>query len=58
MGEAADAVIFGTLPALGGDGGVIAVDAQGRLALPFNTAGMYRGWIDRDGRRGTAIFAA
>ena len=58
VSEAADAVIFGTLPALGGDGGVIAVDAQGRLALPFNTAGMYRGWVDRDGRRGTAIFAA
>lgn len=58
LGEAAEAVVFGTLPALGGDGGVIAVDAQGRLALPFNTGGMYRGWIDRDGRRGTAIFDA
>jgi len=31
-------------PPLGGRGGLIAVDAQGRVALPFNTEGMYRGW--------------
>jgi beta-aspartyl-peptidase (threonine type) len=44
------------VPALGGDGGAIAVDALGNIALPFNTSGMYRGWIARDGSRGTAIF--
>ena len=27
----------------------IAVDAQGEIALPFNTSGMYRGWVDADG---------
>ncbi len=30
---------------MGGDGGVIAVDAAGNVALPFNTEGMYRGYV-------------
>lgn len=54
--DAADGVVLQAVPALGGDGGAIAVDAQGNIAMPFNTSGMYRGWIARDGRRGTAIF--
>jgi len=24
--------------------------------MPFNTSGMYRGWVNADGSRGTAIF--
>ncbi len=56
LAAAADAVINTDIPALGGDGGAIAVDADGNIALPFNTSGMYRGWIHPDGRRGTAIF--
>lgn len=55
LAEAARIVIEETLPRLGGDGGVIAVDAQGNFALPFNTDGMYRGWIDRDGHAHTAV---
>lgn len=54
--DAADAVILQVVPESGGDGGAIAVDAQGNIALPFNTSGMYRGWIAADGSRGTAIF--
>ncbi len=53
--EAADDVVMKRVPELGGNGGVIALDARGRIALPFNTSGMYRGWIDVDGNRGTAI---
>ncbi len=53
---AADAVIMEVVPAHGGDGGVIALDAEGRIAMPFNTSGMYRGWVRTDGSRGTAIF--
>ncbi|MDX2299175.1 MAG: isoaspartyl peptidase/L-asparaginase [Xanthomonadaceae bacterium] len=55
--DAADAVVMRRVPELGGDGGVIAIDAKGDIAMPFNTAGMYRAWIDRDGRRGTAIYS-
>ncbi|VDZ95008.1 isoaspartyl peptidase [Salmonella enterica subsp. enterica] len=32
------------LPALGGSGGLIAVDHEGNVALPFNSEGMYRAW--------------
>ncbi|WP_024891310.1 isoaspartyl peptidase/L-asparaginase family protein [Luteimonas huabeiensis] len=53
---AADEVVGRVIPEQGGDGGVIALDADGRIALPFNTAGMYRAWIGPDGSRGTAIF--
>jgi beta-aspartyl-peptidase (threonine type) len=41
---------------LGGDGGVVALDANGDLALLFNSEGMYRGWSDEDGKLHTAIF--
>ncbi|MGQ0800548.1 MAG: isoaspartyl peptidase/L-asparaginase family protein [Pseudomarimonas sp.] len=54
--DAADVVVMQKVPALGGDGGVIAVDAKGNVALPFNTPGMYRGWIRSNGERQTAIF--
>ncbi|MDD0840653.1 isoaspartyl peptidase/L-asparaginase [Curvibacter sp. HBC61] len=42
--EATRRVVMDKLPPLGGRGGLIAVDAQGQVALPFNTEGMYRGW--------------
>ena len=52
--EAADAVIA-QQAALGGEGGLIAVDRQGRIALPFNTAAMYRGHVDAAGQIVVAI---
>ncbi|KAA2283707.1 isoaspartyl peptidase/L-asparaginase [Arenimonas fontis] len=54
---AAEAVVNGEVPALGGDGGAIALDARGNIAMPFNTPGMYRAWIAPDGSRGVAIYA-
>jgi len=56
VAQAADEVVMGVVPKLGGDGGVIALDAEGNFATPFNTEGMYRGWIDRDGKMHIAIF--
>lgn len=47
---AAEDVVMKQIPALGGDGGVIALDAKGRVAAPFNTAGMSRGYIGPEGR--------
>lgn len=41
---------------LGGDGGLIAVDRRGNLAMPFNSEGMFRACIDRRGRRSVAVF--
>jgi L-asparaginase / beta-aspartyl-peptidase len=57
LAQAADDVINGEVPKLGGDGGAIAVDREGNLAMPFNSPGMHRGWIRTDGSRGTAVFA-
>jgi L-asparaginase / beta-aspartyl-peptidase len=42
LSEAVREVIFGELPALGGEGGVIAIDAQGEIAMEFNSEGMFR----------------
>jgi beta-aspartyl-peptidase (threonine type) len=45
LAEAAEEVIGGRLAGLGGDGGIIAIDAGGTIVAEFNTAGMYRGWV-------------
>jgi beta-aspartyl-peptidase (threonine type) len=42
---------------LGGGGGLIAIDRRGNFATPFNTPGMYRGWIGPDGKPAVQIFS-
>jgi beta-aspartyl-peptidase (threonine type) len=42
---------------LGGTGGVIALDANGNIAMEFNTSGMFRGYIKSTGEKEIAIFA-
>ena len=54
--KASEVLILEKLPALGGDGGLIAVDKNGNIALPFNTEGMYRGYIKRDGKAVVKIY--
>ncbi|HMM58106.1 MAG TPA: isoaspartyl peptidase/L-asparaginase [Rudaea sp.] len=54
--EAAEYVINKEIPKLGGDGGAIVLGADGEFATPFNTDGMYRGWVDKDGKIHVAIF--
>ncbi|MBV9620778.1 MAG: isoaspartyl peptidase/L-asparaginase [Gammaproteobacteria bacterium] len=44
------------LPALGGDGGLIALDHAGRIVMDFSTEGMFRGARDSNGRRDIAIY--
>jgi beta-aspartyl-peptidase (threonine type) len=56
LADAAHHVVNVVVPQLGGDGGAIALDADGNIAMPFNTSGMYRGWVKPDGSRGTAVF--
>jgi beta-aspartyl-peptidase (threonine type) len=51
VNEAADAVINKTLVAKGGTGGLIALDAKGNISMPFNTPGMYRGYLKAGGER-------
>ncbi|HVI25845.1 MAG TPA: isoaspartyl peptidase/L-asparaginase [Xanthomonadaceae bacterium] len=56
LAAAAEEVVNRIVPAAGGDGGAIALDRDGHIAMPFNTSGMYRGWINPDGSRGVAIY--
>jgi len=41
---------------IGGEGGLIAVDAMGNVALPLNSEGMYRGFINSDGEHSIEIY--
>lgn len=56
LDEAAGAVIEES-GKFGGRGGVIAVGRTGAPVLPFNTAGMYRGFLQADGKIFTAIWS-
>lgn len=44
------------LSELYGTGGVIALDANGNIAMEFNTSGMFRGFVNSKGERKVAIF--
>ncbi|HUP59684.1 MAG TPA: isoaspartyl peptidase/L-asparaginase [Thermoanaerobaculia bacterium] len=55
--QAADEVIQKKLTQVkGAEGGVIVLDAKGNFAMPFNTEGMYRGWIGADGTPHVEIY--
>ncbi len=53
---AADRVIKQKLQKLGGAGGVIAMDKFGNMAISFNTVGMYRAYINIDGKAVVEIY--
>jgi len=53
---AADVVIKQKLQKLGGDGGVIAIDKFGNIGVSFNSPGMYRAYINSDGRPVVEIY--
>lgn len=48
--EATNELIYKRIPQLGGDGGLIALDKDGNVAMPFNTEGMYRGTVTKEGK--------
>lgn len=54
--QAGDEVIHRKLAPVKGEGGVIILDAKGNFAMPFNSEGMYRGWIGMDGRAEVRIY--
>ncbi len=56
--QAADQLVLKDLVALGGEdtGGAIAMDHDGNIRMPFNTEGMYRGYIDASGKEVVAIY--
>lgn len=54
--DAAGRVIHHRILEIGGDGGLIAVDAEGNVALPFNTEGMYRAYKTSKGKEEVSIY--
>lgn len=56
LDAAAQAVVFGELSRLGGQGGLVALDAKGQVSMPFNSTGMYRGVLRQGEPARTAIF--
>lgn len=49
VSRAASEVVLDELVKVGGEGGVIALDSKGNLAMPFNSEGLYRGYVTKDG---------
>ena len=56
VAEATEEVVNQKLVEMEGSGGVIAVDAQGNIAMPFNTSGMYRASMDTAGEMYVGIY--
>jgi isoaspartyl peptidase/L-asparaginase-like protein (Ntn-hydrolase superfamily) len=57
LAAAAEQVVRDRVGALGGEVGLIAIDAEGNIAMPFDTTLMHRGWRAGDGEPHTAVFA-
>lgn len=56
VSEAAEVVVMHKLKKQGGTGGIIAVDKNGNIAMPFNTEGMFRGYVKEGKALQVAIF--
>lgn len=54
--KAADYVVNTELVEAGGEGGIIAIDREGNIAMPFNSEGMYRACVDVDGNLEVEIY--
>jgi beta-aspartyl-peptidase (threonine type) len=56
LDTAANAVVHGELSRLGGQGGLVSLNAKGEVSMPFNSLGMYRGVMRQGQPPETAIF--
>jgi beta-aspartyl-peptidase (threonine type) len=56
VADAGNEVIHKKLAPVKGEGGVIILDAKGNFAMPFNSEGMYRGWVGADGKPHVEIY--
>jgi L-asparaginase / beta-aspartyl-peptidase len=54
--QAAKEVVMSKLVKMGGEGGVIAIDAKGNFTMVFNSEGMYRGYMKKDGQPEVFIY--
>lgn len=56
LNAACEQVVGVSLREMGGEGGLVAVDRLGNVALPFNSEGMYRAWITSGSAAQVAIY--
>ncbi|MGH8308589.1 MAG: isoaspartyl peptidase/L-asparaginase family protein [Steroidobacteraceae bacterium] len=56
LADAVSTVLREKIGRMGGDGGIIAIAADGAIVMDFNTEGMFRGVRDSRGRREVALF--
>jgi len=56
LDEAGKEVVNNRSLKIGGDGGLIPVDAEGNFAMPYNTEGMYRGFKTSKGEKEIGIY--
>ena len=56
LDQAVREVVLEELPALGGEGGVVAMDRHGRVAMEFNSEGMFRASRVHGGEATIAIY--
>jgi beta-aspartyl-peptidase (threonine type) len=54
--KAANEVVMKKLVSMGGEGGLIAMDRKGNITMPFNSAGMYRGYMKSNGKKEILIY--
>lgn len=54
--DAANYIVMDKLKAIGANGGLIALDKEGNIAMPFNTSGMFRGYVKSTGERYIGIY--
>jgi beta-aspartyl-peptidase (threonine type) len=53
--KSADKIIQKELTEINGRGGLIAIDKKGNIAISFNTTGMFRGYINKEGEKQIGI---
>ncbi len=56
LDEAANYIINDKLKGLNVNGGLISVDKEGNITMPFNTSGMHRGFVNSEGQLEVKIF--
>jgi beta-aspartyl-peptidase (threonine type) len=54
--QAANEIVLKKLKDQGAEGGLVAMDAKGNIVMTFNTAGMYRGYMKKDGKAVIKIY--
>ncbi len=54
--DASNEVIHHRIQKIKGDGGLIAINSRGEIAMPFNTEGMYRACKTSDGKEEISIY--